>query len=228
MQGHYALAPRPDPVSDYKLTMQAPLFQDNPHELETIHLGAGQLRLQPQAFNPTEATDLMRTLLAEIPWRQDSLWIAGREIPVPRLQCWMGDAGSLYGYSGMRLEPEPWIDPVQRIRDRVQALSGLQFNSVLLNLYRDGQDSVAWHADDEAELGRDPVIASVSLGAVRSFQMKHRHDKTIEKCRIELPHGSLLIMDKGIQNKWLHQIPKQKSITGPRINLTFRNIVGSR
>lgn len=186
------------------------------------------MQLQAAAFEPAEASELLQTLLAEIRWRQDSLWIAGREIPVPRLQCWMGDAGSLYGYSGMRLKPEPWTDPVRRIRDRVQALSGLQFNSVLLNLYRDGQDSVSWHADDETELGRDPVIASVSLGAVRRFEMKHKHDKSMEKRRIELPHGSLLIMGKGIQNKWMHQIPKQNSITEPRINLTFRTIVGSR
>jgi alkylated DNA repair dioxygenase AlkB len=153
--------------------MQAPLFQDISHSLETIQLGDGQLRLQPAAFDPAEASELLQALLGGIPWRQDSLWIAGREIPVPRLQCWMGDAGSRYGYSGMRLEPEPWNDTVRQIRDRVQALSGLEFNSVLLNLYRDGQDSVSWHADDEAELGRDPVIASVSLGAVRRFQI-HR------------------------------------------------------
>ena len=208
--------------------MQAPLFQDISHSLEAIQLGDGQLRLQPAAFDPAEASELLQALLGGIPWRQDSLWIAGREIPVPRLQCWMGDAGSLYGYSGMRLEPEPWNDTVRRIRDRVQALSGLQFNPVLLNLYRDGQDSVSWQADDEAELGRDPVIASVSLGAVRRFQMKHRQDKSIAKCQLELPHGSLLIMDKGIQNKWLHQVPKQKSINEPRINLTFRQIMASR
>ena len=205
--------------------MQTPLFQDHPESLEAINLGDGRIHLHSKLYTAAEADGLLRSLLAEIPWRQDSLWIAGREIPVPRLQCWMGDTGSIYGYSGMRLEPEPWNAQVQSIRNRVQALSGLQFNSVLLNLYRDGTDSVSWHADDEAELGEEPIIASVSLGTERRFQMKHRHDNTRKKYQIDLPHGSLLIMGKGIQNNWIHQIPKQKSVTAPRINLTFRSIV---
>ncbi len=207
------------------IIMQAPLFQDNPDSFESIDLGDVQVHLHTSAFEPSDASAMLQNLAEDIPWRQDSLWIAGREIPVPRLQCWMGDAGSLYGYSGMRLEPEPWHRQVQAIRSRVQELSGIQFNSVLLNLYRNGEDSVSWHADDEPELGRDPVIASVSLGAVRRFQLKHRHDRLREKLQIDLPHGSILIMGKGMQNKWLHQVPKQKTINEPRINLTFRQII---
>ena len=207
------------------ITMQAPLFQDNPDSFESIDLGDVQVHLHTSAFEPSDASAMLHNLAEDIPWRQDSLWIAGREIPVPRLQCWMGDVGSLYGYSGMRLEPEPWHPQVQAIRSRVQELSGIQFNSVLLNLYRNGEDSVSWHADDEPELGRDPVIASVSLGAVRRFQLKHRHDRSREKLQIDLPHGSILIMGKGMQNKWLHQVPKQKTINEPRINLTFRQII---
>ena len=205
---------------------QSRLFDDQqPSPRGEIHqMDPGELLEFPAAFRRDEGDRLMNTLRQHIPWRQESLWIAGQARLVPRLQCWMGDAGSNYGYSGIRMNPVPWHPAVLEIKDRIESLSPGNFNSVLLNYYRNGQDSVAWHADDEAELGTDPVIASVSLGAERPFQMK-RKDKT-EKHQILLRHGSLLIMGKGIQNKWLHQLPKVKDLQEARINLTFRKIVG--
>lgn len=204
--------------------MQAQLFQGSQSTTEDIDLGEGQLRLILEAFEFRKSEGWLATLLSEISWQQDTLWIAGREVLVPRLQCWMGDLGSNYGYSGIRLEPEPWNDLVLEIKADVEERSGQAFNSVLLNLYRDGRDSVSWHADDERELGADPVIASVSLGETRRFDLKHKTDKSRERLRLDLPHGSLLIMGKGIQNNWLHQIPKSNYVSSPRINLTFRQI----
>ncbi len=206
--------------------MQAELFyQDaDPGRYEDIALEGALLRLWPKAFSPAESTELLKGLLKLIPWRQETLWIAGQERLVPRLQCWMGDHGSLYGYSGMRLEPEPWSDSVLSIRNRVESLISQRFNSVLLNLYRSGQDSVSWHADDEAELGSDPLIASVSFGVERTFELKPKRDKSLSKRKIVLPNGSVLLMGKGCQDKWLHQLPKVQDLNEPRINLTFRNI----
>ena len=205
--------------------MQAQLFQGSQRDIEEINLGEGQLKLRFEAFGAEEAEGWYNALLSDIPWQQDTLWIAGREIPVPRLQCWMGDEGSAYGYSGIRLEPEPWNPLVLEMKAEVERYSSRNFNSVLLNLYRDGQDSVSWHADDEKELGSDPVITSVSLGDTRTFEFKHKRENSRDKFRLELPNNSLLIMENGIQDSWLHQIPKTKLKKSPRINLTFRQII---
>jgi alkylated DNA repair dioxygenase AlkB len=210
--------------------MQSSLFQAIPTtESCQIHdLGNASLREYVHAFTPAQADDLLQNLLSAIPWHQAQLKIAGRTIPVPRLQCWMGDKQSLYGYSGMRLTPEPWNAVVQTIRTRVQDLAGVEFNSVLLNYYRDGQDSVSWHADDEPELGTDPVIGSVSFGAERPFQLKPKFNRPnsprSESLRMMLHHGSLLVMDKGTQRYWQHQLPKLPGLKLPRVNLTFRQI----
>jgi alkylated DNA repair dioxygenase AlkB len=144
----------------------------------------------------------------------------GRRIPIPRLTAWHGAAG--YVYSGIRLTPAPWTPPLLELKALAERLAGQSFNSVLLNLYRDGRDSVSWHADNEPGLGRDPVIASLSLGAVRRFQLKHR--RLPERLTLDLPHGSCLIMAGATQHHWLHQLPKTKAPVGPRINLTFRRM----
>jgi alkylated DNA repair dioxygenase AlkB len=136
----------------------------------------------------------------------------------------MGDQGSSYGYSGIKLEPVPWQALVSEIKQYMQTLSGTDFNSVLLNYYRDGQDSVAWHADDEAELGSNPVIASLSLGAQRMFHLRHKRDKSRDRYRMALRNGSVLIMGNTLQNNWLHQLPKEFNLQSPRINLTFRKV----
>ncbi|HAG71482.1 MAG TPA: alpha-ketoglutarate-dependent dioxygenase AlkB [Gammaproteobacteria bacterium] len=207
--------------------MQSSLF-DNlvpNNDFESHDLGNARIDEYPTAFEARQALKLAGTLINEIPWHQASIIIAGVPRQVPRLQCWMGDAESIYGYSGMRLSPEPWSEAVISIKQRLCDLTCLNFNSVLLNYYRDGKDSVAWHADDEPELGVDPIIASVSLGAERDFQLcpKNSSSRAV-KARLKLRNGSLLVMGKGMQNNWLHQVPKANNIFDPRINLTFRNI----
>lgn len=207
--------------------MQSSLFDESleKSEFETLNLGDSQIDEYPTAFASEQAQNLKQLLMEATPWHQASIVIAGATKLVPRLQCWMGDSESRYGYSGIRLSPEPWSEPVNLIRSRIHELTGLNFNSVLLNYYRNGQDSVAWHADDERELGPNPVIASVSLGAERDFQLcpKGSTSRAV-KARLTLRNGSLLVMGKDIQNKWLHQVPKAKSVSEPRVNLTFRNI----
>jgi alkylated DNA repair dioxygenase AlkB len=160
-------------------------------------------------------------LLAETAWRQDTLKFGGKEVLVPRLQAWYGERR--YAYSGLRLVPLPWTPVLDEIRRKISAICGLEFNSVLLNYYRDGNDSVAWHSDDERELGPDPLIASLSLGATRRFELKHRTRKQ-SKVNMLLEDGSLLLMGKGLQQHWTHQLPKDASVTAPRLNLTFRLI----
>lgn len=207
--------------------MQTSLFEAScdQEQFQVHDLQGAIIREFPQAFACADADALLAGLMLDIPWQQGALRIAGRLIDVPRLQCWMGDKDSHYGYSGMRLRPAPWHPAVLNIRHRVQTLSGLEFNSVLLNYYRNGRDSVAWHADNEIELGHDPVIASVSFGAERYFQLKPRHRGAGGNYRLLLRHGSLLVMGKGLQNNWLHQLPKVPGLELPRINLTFRQII---
>lgn len=207
--------------------MQANLFEDpsNPDQFIDHELVDASIREYPQAFTPPQSEAFFQSLLKEIPWQQETLKIAGRVIAVPRLQCWMGDRGSHYGYSGMRLSPYPWQPPVVDIRQRVQQLSGMTFNSVLVNYYRDGRDSVAWHADDEVELGPAPVIASVSFGVERYFQLKPKRPGSKTRYQLLLRDGSLIIMAGSLQKNWLHQLPKVNGLTAARINLTFRNIL---
>lgn len=209
--------------------MQANLFDDsaNPDYRLQHKLQGAMIDEYPYAFTQAQSAKLLGQLLSTTPWRQEHLKIAGKVIAVPRLQCWMGEAKSLYGYSGLRMDPLPWNTTVEQIRQRVEKLLGLSFNSVLLNYYRDGQDSVAWHADDEPELGPEPLIASVSFGAERIFQLKTKQSREPEKYQLTLRSGSVLVMGRGLQENWLHQLPKVKDLHSPRINLTFRNIINS-
>ena len=212
--------------------MQASLFQTNPEQNHyTEHqLGDGKISEYPHAFDSKESESLLATLMELIPWQQDYLRIAGKTVAVPRLQCWMGDSASNYGYSGIRLTPSPWQSDVSLIRQRVENLCDLKFNSVLLNYYRNGNDSVAWHADDEVELGKNPIIASVSFGVERKFQLKRKQatSSSQNKFIMTLGNGSLIVMGKDLQQNWLHQVPKEKHLQEPRINLIFRNIVTSQ
>ena len=143
------------------------------------------------------------------------------------MTAWYGDADASYVYSGVRHDPIDWTASLTELRGHVEDEVGHQFNSVLLNLYRGGEDGVSWHSDDEPELGERPVIASVSLGAVRGFQLKHKSSADLDRVDIELPHGSLLLMAGDCQRHWKHQIPKRRGRNrpGPRINLTFRWVV---
>ena len=148
----------------------------------------------------------------------------GRDVNCPRLSSWYGDPESAYRYSGMTLEPRPWIAPILRIRERVEQLVGEAFNGVLLNLYRDGRDSVGWHADDETDLGSRPLIASVSFGAVRRFRLRDRVERDRPTVDVQLAHGSLLLLERDLQSRYQHCLAKTREELGPRVNLTFRQV----
>ena len=147
--------------------------------------------------------------------------IFGQRRPVPRLVAWHGDPGASYTYSGTPHDPLPWTQPLERIRSRLFDLTGGQFNSVLLNLYRDGRDGMGWHADDEPELGREPAIASVSFGATRRFKLRHRRSRSAANT-LDLAHGDLLLMAGATQHHYVHAVPKTARPVGARVNLTFR------
>ena len=186
-----------------------------------VRLEAAEAMLYPAALGPADT--LFDRVMDAVDWKQEELTLYGRRIAQPRLSAWYGDAA--YAYSGLRLEPRPWPPLLAELRDRCAEIAQAPFNSVLANLYRDGADSMDWHSDDEASLGPAPVIASVSLGAPRRFQMR-RKDKRGEAICTELGDGDVLVMSGRCQADWLHRVPKTKKPVGPRINLTFRNVVG--
>lgn len=169
--------------------------------------------------------ETLQRLIAEAPWRAQSVVLWGRKVAQPRLTAWYGDAGSAYSYTGLQLEPLPWTPLLAGIKARVEAAAGTRFNSVLLNYYRDNRDSIGFHSDDEPELGRQPVIASLSLGEERTFVLKHKTAKAVSPVRLRLASGSLLVMRGDTQRCWRHGIPKEAQPCGPRVNLTFRTIV---
>ena len=200
------------------------LFPENPNQVEEISIQDGELRLYPHFFSPKERKTFFTQLKENVNWQQEEIKLYGRSIPLPRLTAWFGDKGKTYMYSGITVEPEPWTPTLLEIKRRIEEVSTATFNSVLLNYYRNERDSVSWHSDDEPELGRNPIIGSVSFGDVRTFQLKHKTDKSIKVQSIDLPDGSYLQMSGSTQHRWLHQIPKRTRKIGPRINLTFRII----
>lgn len=189
----------------------------------TLDLPGADVRLYRGWLPETEADALFHTLRAEISWHVHRIRLFGREVDSPRLSCWIGDPEAVYTYSGTRFEPMPWPQALQPVRERLTRTLAHPFNSVLANLYRDGRDAMGWHSDAEPELGPRPVIASLSLGAVRRFALKHRHDPAM-KHAIELPHGSLLVMAGPTQKNYRHALPRTMRPLGERINLTFRQI----
>ncbi len=191
---------------------------------EEIPLPDGRLELYPCAFDGRQASAYYQRLATEVEWRQDHITLFGQSQPLPRLTAWYGDPERGYTYSGIAMAPTPWTPLLADIKARVELLAGVPFNSVLLNLYRTGQDGVGWHADDEPELKRGYPIASVSFGGTRRFLLKHKTDPTIAKVELPLTSGSVLLMLGSLQQYWLHQIPKTKKVVDPRINLTFRFI----
>jgi alkylated DNA repair dioxygenase AlkB len=171
---------------------------------------------------------ILAELIAQTSWRQDSITLFGQSHPQPRLHAWVGDDGCNYCYSGLSLDPLPWTPLLNDLRARVEAIACHRFNSVLLNYYRNGADSMGLHADDEPELGPRPVIASLSLGQQRKLQFKSRHDQNARTVHVPLGDSSLLIMAGDTQANWKHAIAKSRRPMGPRINLTFRTIRLSR
>lgn len=218
------------PGSIHALRLNTSELPSAQRQRQEVDLSPDSAYFYPYFFNSDESALLFSCLTESTPWRQDKIRIAGRTVDVPRLQCWMGEPHCSYAYSGIPLAPEPWIEPVAAILERVNLVLEEQFNCALLNCYRSGQDSVAWHADDEPQLGLSPRIASVSLGATRRFALKRKPLPGLSKEELELRHrieltdGSLLLMQPGVQERWLHQIPKTSRPTAPRINLTFRRI----
>jgi alkylated DNA repair dioxygenase AlkB len=188
--------------------------------LQTIDLRDGGLLLNDESFfSPDEAAALFEHLRATVPWKQEGR--PGRLFP--RLTAWYSDPGQTYSYSGVTHEAVPWTPELLSVKASVEAAAGTTWNSLLLNLYRDGRDSIGFHADDEPELGMNPVVGSVSLGAARRFILKHRSSG--EKLEFALPHGSLLVMAGTCQHHYVHGVPKTAKPVGPRINLTFRRIL---
>jgi alkylated DNA repair dioxygenase AlkB len=191
---------------------------------ELLNLPDAHVFFYPAFFSSAQADRLLQQLRDRTAWRQDTMRFFGKEVPLPRLTAWYGDPGSRYVYSGIDNQPLPWTPALLEVKRAVEAPSGVVFNGVLLNRYRSGQDSMGWHADDEPEFGDEPIIASVSFGGTRTFQMKHKKRKEL-KASVELTHGSLLIMRGGTQANWLHHIPKTAKPVEERLNLTFRRII---
>ncbi|TZF91178.1 alpha-ketoglutarate-dependent dioxygenase AlkB family protein [Cognatilysobacter lacus] len=194
--------------------------------LGRLDLPDADVRLQPAWLTAADAAMAFATLHRAIDWENHPVRLFGREHAAPRLSRWFGDAGTAYRYSGIVREPSPWLPPLAALRERLSAELDVEFNSVLANLYRDGRDAMGWHADDEPELGSDPVIASLSLGATRRFVVKHR-DGT-PRLAVELPAGSLLVMQGRTQANYRHALPRTARPVRPRINLTFRNVATRR
>ena len=182
----------------------------------------GEYLFYQNFFTKSESDFFLQKLNFEIEWKQESMNMYGKKINFPRLTAWYGDNDKPYTFSGITLSPKVWNEELVSIKSKIEPIAKVDFNSVLLNRYRDGNDSISWHTDAEKELGLNPVIASVNFGATRKFQL--RHIKTKEKLEIELTNGSLLIMQGELQHFWQHQVPKTSQKVGERINLTFRVI----
>ena len=180
------------------------------------------------ALADDEARKYFDDLHRQTPWREEEIVVWGKRHKQPRLIAWFGDPGASYTYSGSTLAPHPWTPTLQQLRSRIELLVGTSFNSVLLNLYRNELDRMGWHSDDEPALGREPTIASLSLGESRVFQMKHKGRPELGTKSIDLQAGSLLVMKGPTQAHWMHSIRKESRSTRARINLTFRRIVHLR
>lgn len=191
---------------------------------EQLDLPGGELVLYRTPDLGADYETLFESIRREVAWREEPIQLFGKRYMQPRLLAWHADEGVTYKYSGIRHDGLPWTPRLSSLRKRIEVLCDAKFNSVLANLYRDHRDSMGLHADDEPELGPQPVIASLSLGEERVFRLKHRFDKTLKPLRLPLPSGTLLIMRGETQANWRHEVPKQSKPCGPRINLTFRYV----
>lgn len=191
---------------------------------EVLVMPDADVRFYRSLFSQEDSDRLFNELHQHSNWQQEHIKLYGKLMPIPRLTAWYGDVGKSYTYSKVKMTPNPWTPSLLEIKSKIEAISSTTFNSALLNLYRDGRDSVAWHSDDEPELGENPSIGSVSFGAARRFMFKHRQQKELKQ-EVELAHGSFLLMQGSTQHFWLHQVPKTTKPLQPRVNLTFRVIV---
>lgn len=202
---------------------QIKLFKSERQEFEVPN---AELILIENFITPERAEQLYQELYKEVKWELRKLFMFGRWVDQPRLTALYGDDGKAYSYTGTTWETHPWIDPLVEIKDMVSKEVGQEINAVLCNLYRDGKDSCGWHSDAGKSDGQNPMICSISLGATRIFQVKHKSDPDFSKpISIPLPAGSLLIMAGEMQHYWQHAVPKAELPTPPRINLTFRTVM---
>lgn len=187
---------------------------------EVITLAKAELVLDRAFLSAGQADDALEELSREVDWVRDEVTVFGKRHPIPRLHQWYGDHAADYRWSGLTMRPRPWTPTLARLKAKVEGACEARFNSVLCNLYRDGNDTMGFHADDEPELGPEPVIASLSLGATRDFVLKPRAGG--ERRVLALAAGSLLIMRGSTQQHWVHGLPRRARVKAPRINLTFR------
>ena len=198
------------------------LFEEPRNINNPIQIINGEYIYIENFYEKNEADLYFNTLIKNIDWKQESMNMYGKQILFPRLTSWYGQSDKPYSFSGITLNPHPWSKELLEIKKNIEPLANVEYNSVLLNRYRNGNDSISWHTDAEKELGLNPVIASVNFGAERTFQLKHIETK--KRIDIALKHGSLLIMMGELQHYWQHQVPKTKKPKTERINLTFRVI----
>lgn len=206
------------------IDQQFDLFSDN-LTVKQLPIAHADIRYYPNFFDINTSDFLYQKLYKQVKWQQDYITLYGKTNPIPRLTSWYGNEGKIYTYSNITMQPHPWNESLLIIKNKLKNITKVNFNSVLINLYRDGKDSVAWHSDDEPELGENPVIASVSFGETRRFMFKPKDKNNHGKSELNLSHGSVLLMAGETQKYWLHQIPKTSKQVAPRINLTFRYII---
>lgn len=188
-----------------------------------IEAEEAEIYLIESFISANEANEIFQELRTHTAWQKDKITVFGKEYYQPRLTAWYATNEKSYSYSGIQMNPHPFTDLLKDLARRIGDVSGIKFNTCLFNLYRNGQDSNGWHADDEKELGQNPPIASLSFGTTRKFKMRKK-DNHQQKIDLHLSNGSLLLMLGETQHKWQHQIPKTKKEVGERINLTFRII----
>lgn len=198
-----------------KITLKLPNGEQMPN---------AEIYYYPHFFTPQESDIFFEDLLKNTQWSHDDITIFGKTMKIPRLQAWYGEAGKAYNYSGMLLKPHGWTDTLLAIKQRIEDITQTTYTSALLNQYRDGKDSVGWHADDEPVQGKNPTIASVSFGATRKFRFRRTDNHTL-KTALMLTHGSLVMMQGETQHFWQHEIPKTSQPTDIRINITFRKLI---
>ena len=195
------------------------------NETLDIKIPDGKITFHEGFFSLEESQILMQSLIKTIDWTQEEVIVYGKRHKIPRLNAWYGDEGKIMNYSGLTLVPKSWIKELLDIKEKVEKTVNAEFNSCLLNYYRNGNDGMGWHQDNEKELGKNPIIASVTFGESRPFQLKHISNKSLKKVDIQLTNGSLLVMAGETQHYWKHQIPKTTKQLSERINLTFRTII---
>jgi alkylated DNA repair dioxygenase AlkB len=194
-----------------------------PNDKIVFQVPDAHIEYYPNFFSEEQADVLFKKLLTETSWQQDNITVYGKTYPQPRLTALFGNEGKPYSYSNITMHPQPWNETLLQMKLKITEVTLCDFTTVLLNRYRNGQDSNGWHADNEKELGTNPAIASISLGAARAFHLQHNSIKEA-RLKLTLEHGSLLLMKGTTQHYWKHQIPKTAKTVDQRINLTFRTI----